>query len=86
MFVKDLYLRRNPPYLTDMLCMTDYANSSPAPHNLAFNLSLYNKAVALSVSPKLLRRVTCFHTFLSERENHKLDSVKSFMNYKRRIP
>jgi uncharacterized protein YjbJ (UPF0337 family) len=48
--------------------MADYANSSPAPHNLAFNLSLYNQVVALSVSPKLLRRVTCFiHTCQNER-------------------
>jgi uncharacterized protein YjbJ (UPF0337 family) len=48
--------------------MTDYADSHPAPHNLSFNFSLYNQLVALSVSPKLLRRVTCFiHSCQNER-------------------
>jgi hypothetical protein len=59
-FVKDHYLRRNPPYLTDMLHMTDYADSSPVPHNRYFNFILYNQTVALSVPSKLLWRASCF--------------------------
>jgi|GEM_PF-5916186 len=30
-FVKDHYLRRNQPYMTDLLCVTDYADSPLPP-------------------------------------------------------
>src|SRR5665647_2958528 len=43
-----------------MLRMTDYADSSPVPHNRSFNFILFNQLVVLTVPSKLLWRVSCF--------------------------
>jgi hypothetical protein len=54
------YPQRNSPYLTDVLRMTDYAVSSPVPHNRSLNFILYNQTVNISDPSKLLWRASCF--------------------------
>jgi uncharacterized protein YjbJ (UPF0337 family) len=62
------YLWRNQPYLTDMLRMTDYTDSSRVPHNRSFNFILFNQLAVLTVPPKLLWRTSCFmHSCQNER-------------------